>query len=124
MEKNFINKRDIFIILTIIVISAVMYFVYYSFFMREAVSAEILYDNRVIQTVDLSEDAVFSPKDFPNIVFCVKNNSIAFIHSDCPDKICVHTGFISKSGQTAVCLPNKMVLRLISGDENEVDAVS
>lgn len=124
MDKKFFNKKDTVIILLIIVFAAIIYFVYQSFFMREAVMAEIVYDNKVIQNVDLSKDTTFSPEGFPNIVFGVKNNSIAFIHSDCPDKICVNTGFISKSGQTAVCLPNKMVLRLISSDDNEVDAVS
>ncbi len=124
MDKKFFYKRDIFIILLITVFAAIVYLIYSSFFMKKAVIAEIVYDNKVIQTVDLSVDKTFSPEGFPDIVFCVKNNSIAFIHSDCPDKICVNTGFINKSGQTAVCLPNKMVIRLkINNDDNQADAV-
>ncbi len=32
--------------------------------------------------------------------------------SQCPDKICVHTGKLTKAGETAICLPAKVVLRL------------
>lgn len=45
--------------------------------------------------------------------------------SDCPTQDCVHTGAISKSGQSIVCLPGRMVIRLTGGtaEENAVDAV-
>lgn len=36
--------------------------------------------------------------------------------SDCPDQICVRTGWLSFAGQTAVCLPLKVVLKVISVD--------
>ncbi|MEI8198800.1 MAG: NusG domain II-containing protein [Eubacteriales bacterium] len=36
--------------------------------------------------------------------------------SDCPDQICVHTGWLTSAGQTAVCLPFKVVLKVISVD--------
>jgi len=33
-------------------------------------------------------------------------------YSDCPDQICVRTGWISAAGQSAVCLPNRCVLTI------------
>ncbi len=33
-------------------------------------------------------------------------------YSDCQDQICVLTGWISEAGQTAVCLPNRCVLKI------------
>lgn len=36
--------------------------------------------------------------------------------ADCPDQICVRTGWLTSAGQTAVCLPNKAVLKVISVD--------
>ena len=32
--------------------------------------------------------------------------------SSCPDHICVNTGFIHKAGQTIVCVPNEVSVRL------------
>ena len=37
----------------------------------------------------------------------VKEGKIRFLHSDCPDQICVNTGFIYLDGQTAICMPNR-----------------
>ena len=34
--------------------------------------------------------------------------------ADCPDQICVHTAEISKDGGSIICLPNRIVLEIIS----------
>ena len=45
--------------------------------------------------------------------------------SDCPTQDCVHTGVITRPGQSIVCLPARMVIELVSesGDPSGVDAV-
>lgn len=44
--------------------------------------------------------------------------------SDCPTQDCVHTGHISRSGQSIVCLPARVTVRLVGGTgEPDVDAV-
>ncbi len=37
---------------------------------------------------------------------------IRMISSPCPDKICIKQGWINKKGESIVCLPNRVVLRL------------
>lgn len=44
--------------------------------------------------------------------------------SDCPTQDCVHTGTITRSGQSIVCLPARIIIRLEGApDKNAVDAV-
>lgn len=45
--------------------------------------------------------------------------------SDCPTQDCVHTGTITRSGQSIVCLPARIVIRLEGGgaEPGDVDAV-
>lgn len=43
--------------------------------------------------------------------------------SDCPTQDCVHTGTISRTGQSIVCLPARLSVTLEGGGESEVDAV-
>lgn len=45
--------------------------------------------------------------------------------SDCPTQDCVHTGLIHRSGQSIVCLPARIIIRLEGGtaDPDGVDAV-
>lgn len=46
-------------------------------------------------------------------------------HADCPTQDCVHTGTIHREGQSIVCLPARIVIRLEggNGDDSGVDAV-
>ena len=43
--------------------------------------------------------------------------------ADCPDKICVGHRGISKTGETIVCLPHKVVVAVVSG-EDEADIIA
>lgn len=45
-------------------------------------------------------------------------------HSDCPAHICMHTGWIIKTGQTIICLPNKMLLEITGAGEEEYNAIA
>jgi hypothetical protein len=47
---------------------------------------------------------------------------IRFTEADCPEKICVNTGWLSKPGQAAVCLPNGLIIRIEGSDKSEIDA--
>ena len=51
-----------------------------------------------------------------------EDGSIAVISADCPDKDCVKRGWLRRPGDSAVCLPNRLVVR-ISG-KTEVDGVT
>ncbi|MCM1105804.1 MAG: NusG domain II-containing protein [Blautia sp.] len=39
----------------------------------------------------------------------------------CPDKLCVHQRAVSREGETIVCLPNRVVVRVESGKEGALD---
>ena len=43
---------------------------------------------------------------------------IRVIHSDCPTQDCVHTGAITRAGQSIVCLPARIIIAL-EGDAAE-----
>lgn len=42
--------------------------------------------------------------------------------ADCPDKLCVRQGKISKEGETITCLPNKLTVT-VYGVENSVELI-
>lgn len=55
----------------------------------------------------------------------VQGGRVAVTDADCPDKVCVKSGWILNSGESIICLPHKLVLR-IEGEptEGEPDAVA
>lgn len=59
----------------------------------------------------------FSLVTKPSVVFeTTPDRGIAFVDSDCPDKVCVHTGVLKSPNSMAACLPNHLVLVIESID--------
>lgn len=58
-----------------------------------------------------------------NVVIRLENGRACFLYSDCPDKICINTGWLEKNGDYAACLPNGIAICIMDGERAEVDAV-
>ncbi len=54
----------------------------------------------------------------------IRGGVVAVTGASCPDQLCVHQGEIRYSGQTIVCLPNRVVVTVEGGTEPEVDGVA
>ena len=52
----------------------------------------------------------------------VDSGGVCVVHSDCPGQDCVHTGRITRSGQSIVCLPEQVVIQL-TGGTSDADVV-
>ncbi|HKM18397.1 MAG: NusG domain II-containing protein [Firmicutes bacterium] len=51
--------------------------------------------------------------------------AVRVVEADCPDKICMHFGWIKHVGQTVVCLPHRLVIRIVNGSSDmELDGVA
>ncbi len=82
----------------------------------------IIYKNgEKVQELSLKENTeVLITNDYTNRME-IKDGKVAITKSDCPGEDCVHSGWISESGRSIVCLPNRVEIR-IEG-EGEVDFV-
>jgi hypothetical protein len=106
---KFIHKKDILIISGILVIAIIVLAVIaFSRSQSKVLYAKIYYGKTLVQTVKLDEDQVFSVPGKPKVTFEVKNHAIAFTHSNCPDQVCVRSGWLSKTGDFAACMPNQL----------------
>ena len=84
---------------------------------RKGEAVVISIDGNKVAEYSLSENGEFILNDGTN--FLVIENGCAYIKSaDCPDKLCVHQGKISRTGERIVCLPNRLMIEVIGeGDE-------
>lgn len=82
-------------------------------------------DNKILYTIDLktAEDKVFDIKykDSKNTVE-IKDGKIRVKDAECPDKVCVKTGWLSSSAVPIVCLPNHLVIEF--EEKGEIDALA
>ena len=53
----------------------------------------------------------------------VREQEIGIVQADCPDRICIGEGFISKPGQTVVCLPHKVLIEVKAANAAEPDTI-
>lgn len=62
--------------------------------------------------------------------FVIRQGQVQMIKAECPDQICVHHKPVSKSGESIVCLPNRVVVEIEGGEKGtgqgsaEVDIVA
>ncbi|HOO05011.1 MAG TPA: NusG domain II-containing protein [Ruminococcus sp.] len=82
---------------------------------------EILQDNKVICTLDLSQepDRTFRV-EFPEggwNEIRIENGTICISDADCPDHTCVRTGKLRSEDIPIVCLPHKLVIKYCAPPE-------
>lgn len=51
------------------------------------------------------------------VVISISSEEVRFEESDCEDKICMKQGALKKIGDGAVCLPNRVVVQIVAGEE-------
>jgi hypothetical protein len=70
-------------------------------------------DGRTVYKASLGEPRTFDVQGaLGPVTVEIRDGKAAITHSDCPNHICVRTGWRSKSGEIIVCVPNKTVVRI------------
>lgn len=110
MKKLFM-KRDIAVIIAVLILSALLFIPNLSG--HDKLIADIYLDGEIVETVELDSVAdtyTISPTDTSQIT--VKNGAICFSYAECHDELCVKSGWLTSKGQTAACLPEKIVITI------------
>lgn len=68
-----------------------------------------------------SDNEIEIERDGHRNVVVIKDNTVHMDYSDCKNQVCVNTGKISKAGETIVCLPNYVIVEIVSSEEGGED---
>ena len=121
---RFFKKSDLVIAAVLLALGIGVYLVYDSMVGGADAKAEIYYYSDLAETIELrqGQHGTFSIPEDPHVVFeLYEDGSVAFIESDCPDKVCIHTGPLDTVGEYAACLPNGIVLKIVPAGERTED---
>ena len=122
-KKNRKSTYSLFRIWDVIVIVVVLLLValalYFTLSPEKGSRAEVYVSGEKKAELVLSKDAEL---ELNGLKLIVSGGKIWVHSSDCPDKICETTGKIYKKGQTIVCLPNQVIVRIVG--KGEVEAIS
>ncbi len=124
MFKDFFKKSDIILMISIVIIGLISA-VYISLAKTKGDKVEIKAANHIYGTYSLYIDrtVVVEGKNSKNIV-TIKDGSVKMSSASCKNQVCVHHSPISKVGESIICLPNKVIVRIKGSSSKGVDAVS
>ncbi len=90
--------------------------------------AEIRQGHKVVQIVDLMVDEPYEitvkGEAGQYNVIRVEHGKIAVIDANCPDKLCIHQGFIESGATPIVCLPHQLMITIHGKAEEAHDVVT
>lgn len=119
-NKKKIRNDIILIIILCITTGVACFFLYFKNDDIKNMQLQILVDGKLIEEYSYSADEGFDKEivlDIGNTVV-IENGQVYMKEADCPDGLCISQGKISKAGQSIICLPHKLVVRLVVSSGN------
>ena len=128
MNMYSFKRGDIALILVVGTISAL--FIIWNTYIYDkngGLTAHIIQEGHVIREIHLehlreSEEIYLNNHGIEQVIRAEKGQ-IRFVESNCPDRTCVTTGWLRKTGGRAVCLPSKTMIKMI-GEPRQMDSIS
>ena len=116
------KKRDWILAGTIMGLAVIWILVRMFFLNSDGETVQITVDGELYGEYSLHEDKTIKINE--TNVLRIKDGSAKMAEADCPDQICVHQRNISKNGETIICLPNKVVVTVCSGESSHLDGIA
>jgi hypothetical protein len=83
--------------------------------------AVVTVDGEEVGRYALSQDKRLTIGEEDYNIVEISQGEAAVTEANCGDLTCVHTGRISREGETIVCLPHKLIVRIEGGEAQGVD---
>ncbi|MCR5323543.1 MAG: NusG domain II-containing protein [Lachnospiraceae bacterium] len=123
------KKKDIIIYASVLLLIGAAYLI--TALIRsnrsEGAYARISVNGLVIADYPLDRDieTIITGYSDGNLKLIIKDGTAYIESSTCPDKICVRHRAVSRTGESIICMPNRVVVEIISDEDAiEIDAVS
>ena len=120
MLKGFIRKADIILISLGIASS-----VWLSTTSHSGDKVTVTVDGKKYGVYSLSEDKTIAVKQGNKLnVIRIKHGYVTMSEASCENQVCVKHKAISKTGESIICLPNKVVVSISGKEAHKYDSVS
>ena len=118
------------IVAALVALVAVLSYIIFTFFVLKGHpdGVEVFVDGKLYATYSLTEFE--KPKKIEVVTEYGKNvlqmdcDGVSIIDASCPDKRDVKAGKITKAGQTIICVPNRVLVKLTGKSDSNVDKVA
>lgn len=125
-DKQVMKKADFILIAVVVALAGVLLiFLYGQSGSGAYVQIEI--NGEMVETLPLDTDTTYeirTENDGENTLV-IKDGCAKMTQANCPDGICTNHMKISRNGESIICLPHKVIVTVVSGNNSdEIDAVA
>lgn len=116
---------DALVVLAVLLLAAAAAWLSYGGRSGDALTATVKHRGQVVAQVPLSsltEEKTVTIDGTYHLTVTLDKTGAAVTESDCPGQDCLHTGRITRAGQSIVCLPEQVVVTL-EGKTSSADVV-
>jgi hypothetical protein len=119
------KKNDIILLLLCLLMGGVLWGGYKLVHREPGAYITIRVDGSVYKTLPLSRDTALDipGADGGNNHLVIQDGKASISDADCPDKLCVHQTAISNDGESLVCLPHKLIVKVSSESQGDAPDV-
>lgn len=117
-----IKKGDLIILASLCLLCVLLFIL--PFFNNDKATATVTLDGETVREIDLSPSTESYTFEVNSCVIRVEENTVKFESSSCPDKLCIKSGALSKAGDIAACVPNKVVVAIKGKKSKDADMVA
>ena len=122
-KKRRMSKKDWVLIVVILCVAGLAFLLHEVIGAEGAGSVTVKVNGKIEGVYSLAEDREIKINGGSNVLV-IKNHEADMVDANCPDKLCVNQKPVSKNHESIICLPNKIVLKIVDGEEAELDAVT
>lgn len=119
-EKTAVSKKkiaDIILIVSLVVLSLVLILVFW-LGGKTGEYVVVTVNGEEVGTYSLAIDGEYQLNGGTNTLV-IKSGKAYIGHANCPDKLCINQGKVSRTGERIVCLPNKITVTVIGDAEDD-----
>lgn len=124
MKQTF-DRRD-YLFLAALFVTGILLTVCVYHFSGNGSAVTVTVDGKIYGTYALNEEQEIPIELDGRIanVIVIENGATHMKNADCRDGLCMRQGAISRNRQTIVCLPHKLVVEVVGGEEQAYDSIS
>lgn len=117
------RKNDILLLAAVLVLAGLLW-LGLRLFQDEGATVRVTIDGAEYGSYPLNKAQTVTIGDEEHYnLLVIEDGAASVTEASCPDKLCVRQGKAAFDGQSIICLPNKVVVEVLGGEQGESDVV-
>ena len=123
------KRKDLIIYISILLLAGAVWALWTGLHHESGSAVQVSVDGVSVGSYPLSDDLTTDIAGYKDghLTLVISGGEADVIYSSCPDLICVHHSPISHTGESIICMPNRIEIEVIpdsTDPEPEIDGVS